>query len=237
MGPVIGKVAALRRFPVKSMGGESLDAVGIGWAGLAGDRQWALIGPERSSRFPWFTARDHAPLVSYRAAYADPADPRRSPVTVTMPDGAAYAVDDPALLDRIEQDSGVRPTLLRLGRGTYDTMPVSLVSTAGHAEVEASHGTAIDQRRFRINILVETGMPMRVWTGRRLRVGGDDGPELLVTAPIDRCVMITIDPDTGERDPWLMRTVVRQFGNHYGVHANVARPGMVQVGAELRLAD
>jgi hypothetical protein len=127
--------------------------------------------------------------------------------------------------------------LVQLGRGAFDSMPVSLVSTAGHAEVEESHGGPIDPRRFRINVVVETDMPMRVWAGRRLTIGGEDGPQLSVTEPIQRCVMITIDPDTGERDRWLMRTVAQQFGNAYGVYANVVRPGILRRGDQVRLSD
>jgi uncharacterized protein len=238
MGPLIGTVAALARFPVKSMGGEALERAELGWTGLAGDRQWAFVARERSSRFPWFTGRKLSRLVCYRAAYVDPDDPKNSPVLVTAPDGGTCLIDEPELAERLERDSGEPISLLRLGRGTYDAMPVSLASTAGHAELEASHGTAIDQRRFRINIVVETDMPMRVWAGRRLAIGSAaDGPELVVAAPIERCVMITIDPDTGVRDPWLMRTVALQFANHYGVYANVTRPGALALGDDVRLRD
>ena len=40
---VVGHVAALWRYPVKSMAGEKLDAVEVSWHGLAGDRRWAFI--------------------------------------------------------------------------------------------------------------------------------------------------------------------------------------------------
>jgi uncharacterized protein YcbX len=38
MGPLIGEIAALARFPVKSMGGETLEEAAVGWNGLAGDQ-------------------------------------------------------------------------------------------------------------------------------------------------------------------------------------------------------
>ncbi len=236
MGQLIGSVAALARYPVKSMGGESLEEAEIGWSGIVGDRQWAFVARDRSSRFPWFTGRDHSPLVQYQAAYAEPAEPKTSQVLVRAPGGWTGTVDDPALLARLEAETQREIALLQLGRGAYDAMPVSLVSLGGHGEVEAAHGTTIDARRFRINILIDTDIPMRVWAGRRLAFGGEDGAELAITAPIPRCVMITIDPDTGERDPWLMRTVAQQFDNHYGVYANVVRPGTLRRGDAVRLA-
>jgi uncharacterized protein len=237
MGPLIGEIAALARFPVKSMGGETLEEAAVGWNGLAGDRQWAFVKDEGHSRFPWFTGRDHSPLVAYRAAYPDGADPKTAVPLVTAPGGWSGPIDDPQLLTLLERESGAAFRLIRLGRGAFDAMPVSLVSSAGHAEVESSHGAPIDKRRFRINVTVETDMPMRVWAGRRLTIGGEDGVQVSVTEPIQRCVMITIDPDTGERDPWLMRTVAQQFGNTYGVYANVVRPGTIRRGDPVRLSD
>jgi uncharacterized protein YcbX len=237
MGPLIGHVAAMARYPVKSMGGEAVSEAEIGWAGIVGDRQWAFVAQGRNSRFPWFTGRDHSDLVRYRAAYEDGAAPRTSDVRVTAPDGWQGSIRDPALLRRIEEESESAVSLLQLGRGAFDAMPISIVSIGGHAQVEQAHGTAVDARRFRINLIVETDIPMRVWAGRRLQIGDADGPELAVTAPIERCVMITIDPDTGKRDPWLMRTVAQQFENHYGVYANVVRPGLMRQGDPIRLSE
>lgn len=237
MGKVIGHIAALARFPVKSMGGEALDAVALGWSGIVGDRQWALVKAPAHSRFPWFTGRDFSPLNAWRAAYPVDADAKTSTPLVTAPDGWSAAIDDPAVVDRLRNESGKEMSLLRLGRGAYDSLPLSIVSTAGHAAVEASHGMPIDPRRFRINVVVDSDLPLRVWAGRRLTFGGADAAEIAVTAPIERCVMITIDPDTGERDPWLMRTVAQQFDNKYGMHANVLRPGMLRVGAEVRIGE
>ena len=38
----IGKIEAIFRYPVKSMRGEPLDSVSVGWHGLEGDRRLAL---------------------------------------------------------------------------------------------------------------------------------------------------------------------------------------------------
>ncbi len=237
MGELIGHIAALTRFPVKSMGGEALDAVALGWSGIAGDRQWAFVKEPAHSRFPWFTGRDHSPMNAWRAAYEAGPDVKQATPQVSAPDGWTAAIDDPAVTERLGRESGKAMRLMRLGRGAYDSLPLSVVSTAGHAAVEESHGTTIDPRRFRINVVVDTDLPLRVWAGRRMLFGGEDGAQIAVTAPIERCVMITIDPDTGERDPWLMRTIAQQFDNKYGMHANVVRPGMLRRGAEVRISD
>jgi uncharacterized protein YcbX len=53
---MLGTVAVLRRYPVKSMRGEDLDASDVTFTGLAGDRRLALIsrttGKIASAKFP-----------------------------------------------------------------------------------------------------------------------------------------------------------------------------------------
>ena len=238
MGQVIGHVAALARFPVKSMAGEPLDQAEIDWQGMEGDRQYAFVLAANATRFPWLTGRSVSEMVLHRARFADPANPRGATVEVEAPDGWRGSLRDPGLAERLAAAAGEPVSLIQLGLGAYDAMPVSIVSTAGHALVEAAHGSALDPRRFRTNIIVESDAPERAWCGKRLAFGedgGGDGAELLVTSPIDRCAMITIDPDTGVRDPSVLRTVAQAFGNQYGVYAAPARKGMVRVGDKVRI--
>jgi uncharacterized protein len=83
----IGTVAAINRFPVKSMGGEAMKRAILRWTGIEGNRQFAFCRAANQSHFPWLTARDLAGLVRYLARYADGANPRASDVAVTAPDG------------------------------------------------------------------------------------------------------------------------------------------------------
>ena len=46
-----GRVARITRFPVKSMGGESLSSAFLGLDGLPGDRAWALRDSVRGDLF------------------------------------------------------------------------------------------------------------------------------------------------------------------------------------------
>jgi uncharacterized protein YcbX len=234
MGQIIGHVAALARFPVKSMAGEPLDAAEIDWQGMEGDRQYAFVLANNATRFPWLTGRNVSEMVLHRARFADPANPRGAAVEVEAPDGWRGGLRDPGLAERLAAAAREPVGLIQLGLGAYDAMPVSIASTAGHARVEAAHGSALDPRRFRINIIIESDAPESDWCGKRLAFG-EDGAELLVTSPIDRCAMITINPDTGVRDPSVLRTVAQAFGNQYGVYAAPARKGMVRLGDEVRI--
>lgn len=83
---MLGTVAALRRYPVKSMLGEDVDASDVTFTGLVGDRQLAVVsratGKIASAKFPrlW---RD---LLTLSAAAAD--DPAADgAVRITLPEG------------------------------------------------------------------------------------------------------------------------------------------------------
>ena len=225
----VGRVVAIRRFPVKSMAGEELDEAEVGWTGLGGDRQYAFVRAGNHSHFPWFTGRQWPGLVLCRAAY----DGDR--VAVTGPDDARRDVTDPALLAALEAAGGHKLTLMRLARGCYDAMPVSVITTSLLRTVAAAHGAAPDALRFRANLLVEAadGADEREWAGRDLAVGG---VRLRATYPTGRCAMIAVDPATAERDPSLLRTVAQKFDGTCGLYAAVAAPGRVGVGDAVSLA-
>jgi uncharacterized protein YcbX len=233
---IVGKVVELARFPVKSMAGERPEAVELRWTGLHGDRQYSFHRVRDGGRFPWLTGRNLAPLVLYRAAFAERDAPRTSPVSVVAPSGEVFPLDAPALRERLSAEAEEEVRLLQSGRGVFDAMPVSVVTTAGLALVEAAHGTALDRRRFRINIVVDSAEPESAWHGARLVFGeGPDAAEILVNEGIPRCAMITIDPDSAAKDPSVLRTVAQRFDNALGVYAATAKPGRIRLGDAVRL--
>ena len=92
-GEIVGRVAALWRFPVKSMAGEPLEAADLGWTGIRGDRQYAFLRHGSLSRFPWFTGRDANGLLLNHARYRDPEDTKLSTIEVTTPEGDRLSLD------------------------------------------------------------------------------------------------------------------------------------------------
>ena len=234
----IGRVAAVWRFPVKSMRGESLDAAELRWSGFDGDRQYAFYRAADGSRFPWLSGRDLAALLLYEPHYAEPGNPRRSALRVAAPDGEAYDIGDGALAARIAAAAGRELRLLQLGRGAFDSMPVSVVARRTIEAVGARLGRPVEESRFRANIVIETadGSTERDWLGRSLAFGeGEDGPRLRVNRPIARCRMITIDPATGEQDRAVLDTVAAEFGNEIGVYCAPERVGLLRRGDRVRL--
>ena len=67
-----------------------------------------------------------------------------------------------------------------------------------------------------------------------LKVGG--GAAWISVARLrPRCVMTTVDPDTLERDPAVLRGLVERFGGTFALDCAVVRPGTIRVGDEVEL--
>ncbi|AJP71596.1 MOSC domain-containing protein [Sphingomonas hengshuiensis] len=238
MTRIVGHVAALHRFPVKSMAGEPLAVAELDWQGIEGDRQYAFVRAANGTRFPWLTAREVPAMVLHAARFSDPALPKRATVLVETPDGAVLPLHDPLLRAHLETAAGEPVALIQVARGVYDAMPVSIQTTAGHARVEAAHGEALDPRRFRTNVLIESDLSPGEWQGLRLAFGPpEDGALVQCADPIARCVLTTICPDTGAKDPRVLRTIAQGFGNAYGLYATPARPGLIRLGDVVRVVD
>lgn len=238
MTRIVGHVRALNRFPVKSMAGEQLTVAELDWQGIEGDRQYAFVRAANGTRFPWLTGREVPAMALHRARFEDPNRPKTSAVTVETPDGASLSLHDPMLKAHLEAAAREPAALIQVARGCYDSMPVSIQTSAGHAALEAAHGCALDIGRFRINVIVESDLPATEWQGRRLAFGDDENGAMVQCAdPIVRCVMVTIDPETGTKEPRVMRTVAQAFGNTYGIYAGPARPGLIRIGDAVRLLD
>lgn len=121
--------------------------------------------------------------------------------------------------------------------GTYfDVHPLHLLTDATLRRLRAlAPASVIDVRRFRPNLVIETGGEGFVeagWTGRELRIGR---ARIEVGHPCPRCVMITHGFADLPRDPGLMRTVVREADQNVGSYATVAQPGEIRVGDPVEL--
>jgi uncharacterized protein YcbX len=220
----LGRIAALWRYPVKSMAAEALDSVEVSWHGLEGDRRWAFVQDALvRSNFPWLTIRERSDMWHYRPRLMEPDRPEKSPTRVVTPSGDELDVTDPALAEDL--GGGVRP--IKQNRGTFDAMPLSLITTRTVAELGAEADLELDPRRFRPNLLVESDAREHEWVGATLRIGG---MAMRVDERDSRCVIVNVDPETSERDPRVLKTVAKASDNCAGVYGSVVEPGRVAVG-------
>jgi uncharacterized protein YcbX len=115
-----------------------------------------------------------------------------------------------------------------------------VISLATIAGIGREVGRELDRRRFRANLVIETELSEPFvedgWVGRMLAFGESDlGPAVSVTTCDVRCMMINLDPETGEQDARVMKTVVRINKNNAGVYATVVRSGTIRVGDRVTL--
>jgi uncharacterized protein YcbX len=252
---IVGKIDSLWRYPVKSMRGEELDEAFASFSGIYGDRLFAFESSASPKGFPYLTAREQQRLLQYRPHFRHP-DKAARPVNLTeaekmganpisadfaelmvdveTPDGKTLAVDDPALIDmlRTDIDQKHQLTLMRSERALTDCRPVSIFSLQSGRQLEEETGTSIDKRRFRANVYVDLpsaqGFTENEFVGKSLRIG----PKVVVTVleRDARCVMITLDPDTGEKTPAILKKVAQAHEGMAGVYGAVMVEGMLRKG-------
>jgi uncharacterized protein YcbX len=231
---LLGTIREIYRYPVKSMGGESLGEANLGWHGLEGDRRFAFHRPGDTSGFPWLSASKLPALVCHRPYYP-PGGASGPVVRVVTPDGQDLAGDGPELRERIGAAVGSPVELLHLKHGVFDEAPLSIITVATLRRLSEASGVACDVRRFRPNVLLETpegrAFEEDAWVGRSLVVGAaGDGPRIGVTLRDLRCVMVNLDPDTGASDPRLLKASAALNDVFAGVYGVPTRTGVLRVG-------
>jgi uncharacterized protein YcbX len=207
-------VAGLWRYPVKTLAGEALEAVELTPSGVPGDRIVHVRGPEGVR-----TSRRHHHLLGLHGSLGADGEPRidghdwRSPEALALVRAAAGDDAELVAFDGLER---------------FDILPL-LVATDG-----AVREFGRDVRRLRPNILVGgvDGMAETTWEEAELHIG-DAVVRMDSLRP--RCPMTTVDPDTLERDPEVLRDIARRFRGRLALNSEVLVPGRIAVGDEVRL--
>jgi len=288
MAEEVGTIAALWRFPVKSMLGEELDATDVSSSGLAGDRAYALIDAATGKVVSAKNPRLWPNILGCRARFLEPphAGGGPPPVRITLPTGASVTSDEPDAdtvlsdflgrkvrlartappdftIDQYHPDvdeldsAGNRGTMVEARIGSaffaeigqpspvlegsfFDLFPLSVLSTSTLARLrELAPQSRIDERRFRMNVIVNTagwGFVENSWLDHRLMIGDVD---IDVMQPDPRCVMTTLAQQDLPRDTNVLRTLARHnmivagsdgLSPCAGVYAVVAKPGNFRRG-------
>ena len=236
----IGHVEAIFRYPVKSMGGERLDAASLGWHGLEGDRRLALRRMEDRSAFPWLSASKLPDLVLFTPLRREDGADGNLPTHVRTPDGVEMDVFGADLAAEVGRRYGAPVQMMQLKHGIFDEASISVIALDTVSEIGHLAGVRPDMRRFRPNIVVRSvrSVPFQEddWVGGVLSFGeGSDAPAVAVTMRDERCSMVNIDPDSGSRAPEMMKAVVRVNQNCAGIYGTVTRIGRVAVGQTIVL--
>ncbi len=238
--PPLAHIAELWRYPVKSMRGEQVDSLEVLQDGIAHDRRYAFVSSGAPAGKPRLTGRERAALLRYSAYVSG------NGTSICTPDGRRFHVLDPALLTHLEQHlpQGHRITLEHEPTAApyTDVRPIAIVSTQTLAALSRAFGHAVDPRRFRANLVLTftpdadaeltTGnpdaFPEDALAGRTLQLGATCRLHLLERIP--RCRVVTLDPNTTEPDPALMKHLDRHHNGRLGIYAKVVTPGPLNAG-------
>ncbi len=229
----VGVIAALYRYPVKSMGGEEVDAAALGWHGLDGDRRLAFRRTTERGGFPWLTASKLPEMILF-------APVRRGaegglPTHVRTPAGEELDLFGPELAAEIGRRHGAPVEMMHLDRGSFDEASVSVITTATVGAIGRLAAQPADVRRFRPNVLIASRSPVPFeedgWVGGVLSFGEDGRAAALgVTNHDERCAMVNPDPDSARSTAEVLKAIVRERDNKAGVYATVMRRGRLAVG-------
>jgi uncharacterized protein len=236
----IGHVEAIFRYPVKSMGGEPLEAAQLGWHGLEGDRRLAFRRMGDRSEFPWLTASKLPDLVQFAPQRREAGAPGALPTHIRTPDGREMDVFGEELAAEVGRRYGTPVEMMQMRHGIFDEASISVIASDTVREISQLAGVSPDVRRFRPNVLVRLqqagAFQEDAWVGGVLSFGeGEDAPAVSVTMRDLRCSMVNLDPDTAKPAPEVMKAVVRANQNNAGVYGTVTRIGRVGVGQAIFL--
>ncbi len=205
---------AIYRYPVKSLAGEAVETAALTALGVPGDRIVHVRGPEgvRSAR------RQYRLLGLHGTLDAD-----------GVPRINGHLWHRPEALMLVQGEAGADAWLEAYeGPDRFDVLPL-LVATDGAL---AAFGR--DVRRLRPNLVIGgvDGVDEFSWAGAELHIG-----EAVVglDSRRGRCPMTTVDPDTLERDPEVLRDIGRRFGGRLALNASVVTAGRIRVGDAVRL--
>jgi len=238
----VGTVSALCRYPVKSFGGEALDSATIDRYGMRGDRTRALTDMSKTGWRRYVTARQLPQLLAYQARFiASAPEAMTGDVAIVAPDGRQLAWDN-ALLAEIQTLTLTELTMETMNPDESELLAVDdsslLIATESSLrKLQEIWGQSLDLRRFRANLIVslheDYPFAEADWIGKRLTVGD---VELQIEKACERCVIITIDPNTQEKDPSLLKLLHQERDTRFGVYASVVRPGTVRNGDGVHLS-
>ena len=210
------QVSRVWRYPVKSLRGEELAKAQLTDDGVAGDRLVHVSTP-----YGPLTGRTRHSLLTIPAHTGDDGEPRVG--------GLPWR--SRAVAELIQRHAGPQAMLRRYdGPERFDVLNLLVATDSAVAQLGA------DVRRLRPNILLG-GVPAgaeRDWAGKALAIGD---ALIGILNLRQRCIVTTIDPDTGAQDVGVLLRIRDQFATRIALNCWVITPGAIGVGDTVRLVE
>jgi uncharacterized protein YcbX len=257
-------VSSLFIYPIKSLPGVAMEEAVAQDRGLEGDRRWMLV--DDSGRF--ISLREERKMAAFEIREAENnwiigqgGQSLRIPkelshglplkVTIWEDEVEAWKGED-------NWDSWFSMVLERPCRLVYmpvkahrpvkkqwqlgkeevsfaDGYPYLIVNERSLRDLEEKTKMTMDVRRFRPNLVLSGGDAYDEFLYRELAIG-----EAILNGlkPCERCVVVTLDPETGVQDKEPLKTLAQQRVNGkavFGQHASLLKSGMIRRGDEVHI--
>ena len=265
-------LSALYRFPLKSGKGESLPQARLDKLGLEGDRRWMLVDeasgrfltqradPKMSQLSALWNATGGLTLSAQGFEALDVAVPEPDTdlrgVTIwrdslRVPDAGDAAADwlsrfveKPVRLVHVPLPRA-RTTEAGYGRDDdqvafADGYPLLLIGQASLDDISHKVGRPLDMLRFRPNLVIEGSEAFAEDGWKRIRIGD---VEFRVVKSCSRCILTTVDPQTGVRDEQreplatLMTYRKQENGTMFGQNLVNDGNGVLEVGMPVTILE
>jgi uncharacterized protein len=260
-------VSQLFIYPVKSLGGISLQQSKVLAKGLAYDRRWMLIDEQGN----FLTQRKLPVMALFKTSFSDDGqhiqvqfenEQLLIPFTISGNTFKAQVWDDE--VDVVEVNQSISAWFSRYMGFTCrlvafpedkprpvdpdyaidtksqtslsDGYPLLIIGQASLDDLNGRLAERVGMERFRPNIVFDGGAPYEEEGWKRFRIGS---LEMAGVKPCARCVMTTIDQQTGTvgKEPLAALSVYRRVGNKvlFGQNVIPLNEGMIRVGDEILL--
>jgi len=261
------QVSGLFIYPVKSLAGISLQSSEIDSMGLKYDRRWMLVSPDglflSQRKVPNMalikTALDEGKLTLSMQGRGDHQVPEVTDASQTM---SVRIWNDQLEVQRVGDKSdawlsdalGIDCHLVFIGNnvvrqcdleyakegdktGFSDGFPMLLISEASLNDLNSRLENPVEMRRFRPNIVVSG---CEAFAEDSWEVFSIAGIEMRGVKLCSRCILTTVDPDTGERsgrEPLETLSSYRKVGNkvNFGMNVIQQQQGVLKRGDSLEL--
>lgn len=225
---VVGTVQTLWRYPVKSLLGESCDALALEMRGVVGDRGYAL----RTADGKFGSGKNTRRFRHVEGLFRFHATQRSAAPEIRFPDGWVMSVEDAGVHDALSTWLGQPVQVVpETGVSHFDQEPLHILTTAALAWLRnLLPDSKVDERRFRPNVLIDvpgSAQVERDWIGRTLAIGAT--ARVRVVRPVERCGMVSLAQSDLPHDPRVLRCVTDAADLQFGVYAQVLTPGRIHV--------
>ena len=250
-------------YPIKSLGGIRMDSAEVEEKGFRFDRRWMLVDEEGMfvtqrvhPKMALLGVRlGESSLTVFQKQNAEksievPFDLATGPeLLVTIWDDQVLAkVVDPDLDKWFSDFLGFKVTLVVLPESSHrkvdpryavqgesvslaDGMPYLIIGQESLNNLNSRLAEPVSMSRFRPNVVFSGGLPFIEDTLRKIRIGNVD---FQIVKPCARCVLITVDPEAGEKGKEPLKTLssYRTLNGkvYFGQNMVALQSGKIKVG-------